>query len=104
MKNIFTVFFFSIITLSSYSQCIKGNCHRGHGTFKWENGSSYDGYWVEGKPHGFGDFNYENGDKYKGNLLLEKETELANIPGKMAIHMMVIGNKDLLMELENIVG
>ena len=70
----------------------------------WENGSSYDGYWVEGKPHGFGDFNYENGDKYKGQFIAGKRDGIGNIPGKMVIHMMVIGNKGLLMGLENIVG
>ena len=72
MKNIFAITLFSLASLSSYSQCVKGNCHRGHGTFFWENGSSYDGYWVEGKPHGFGDFNYENGDKYKGQFIAGK--------------------------------
>ena len=69
MKNIFAITLISLASLSSYSQCTKGNCHRGHGTFFWENGGSYDGYWVEGKPHGFGDFNYENGDKYKGQFI-----------------------------------
>lgn len=104
MKNIFIVILISFTSSISYSQCVKGNCHRGHGTFKWENGSAYDGYWVDGKPHGFGDFMYENGDKYKGNFIAGKEAVLGNILGKMAIHMMDTGKKVLPMELANIVG
>ena len=40
----------------------------------------------------------------KVNLFLVKEMELENIPGKTVIHMMGTGNKESLMELENIVG
>ena len=42
--------------------------------------------------------------KCKSRPLDEKEMELANILGLMVTHMMVIGKKDLLMELVNIVG
>ena len=33
---------------NSYSQCIKGNCYKGHGTFQWENKdrTSVDGLMV----------------------------------------------------------
>ena len=82
MKNIFIVILISFTTSISYSQCVKGNWHRGHGTFKWENGSAYDGYWVDGKPHGFGDFMYENGDKYKGNFIAGKRSGIGKYTWK----------------------
>ena len=46
MKNIFVASLFTLISVASYSQCVKGNCHRGHGTFLWEDGNKFDGYWV----------------------------------------------------------
>ena len=76
MKNIFAITFFSLASIISYSQCKSGNCHKGHGTFFWENGSSYYGNWVDVKPHGFGDFNYENKDKYKGQFVTGKREVL----------------------------
>jgi hypothetical protein len=82
MKNIFIIILISLTSSISYSQCVKGNCHRGHGTFNWENGSAYDGYWVDGKPHGFGDFMYENGDKYKGNFIAGKRSGIGKYTWK----------------------
>ena len=69
MKNIFVASLLTIVSLVSYSQCVKGNCHRGHGTFLWEDKNKYEGFWVDGKPNGFGDLTYQNGDKYKGGFV-----------------------------------
>lgn len=68
MKSIFTLVILSCLTLVSSAQCVKGNCHRGHGTFEWENGSFFEGSWVDGLPNGYGDFYYENGDRFKGQF------------------------------------
>ena len=54
------------ICFNSYSQCIKGNCYKGHGTFQWDNGDMYIGSWVNGLPNGQGKFIWENGDNYMG--------------------------------------
>ena len=69
MKNIFLASLLSFISTVSYSQCIKGNCHRGHGTFLWEDKNKYEGFWIDGKANGFGDLRYQNGDKYKGGFI-----------------------------------
>lgn len=82
MKNIFAASFFTLISVASYSQCVKGNCHRGHGTFLWKDGNKYDGYWVDGKPQGFGDFIYSNGDKYKGGFLGGKKNGIGKYTWK----------------------
>ncbi len=69
MKNLSLTSIFSFLLIaSSYGQCIKGNCHKGHGTFTWENGDMYIGSWINGLPNGHGDFIWENGDNYKGNF------------------------------------
>ena len=36
------------------------------GTFTYNNGDGYEGYWVAGKKHGQGTMNYIGGDKYEG--------------------------------------
>ena len=57
-----------VTCFNSYSQCIKGNCYKGHGTFQWENKDKYIGGWINGLPNGQGKFLWENGDKYMGNF------------------------------------
>ena len=80
MKNIFAITLFSLASLASYSQCVKGNCHRGHGTFFWENGGSYDGYWLKENLMGLEILIMKMVINIKVNLLLVKEMELENIP------------------------
>ena len=69
MKNIFLASLLSFISTVFYSQCIKGNCYKGHGTFLWKDKNKYEGFWTDGKPSGFGDLTYENGDRYKGGFV-----------------------------------
>ena len=66
------------------------NCHRGHGTFKWENGSAYDGYWVDGKPHDLVTLFMKMAINTRVILLLEKEMETGQHTWKMEILMTVI--------------
>ena len=72
---------------------LKGNCHRGHGTFEWDNGSFFEGSWVEGLPNGYGDFYYENGDRFKGQFPSLQKVEMVVTHGKTATITMEIGTK-----------
>ncbi len=68
MRLLFLFAFFACFTTQTSAQCVKGNCHKGHGTFNWENGDIYAGSWDDGFPNGYGDFFHENGDNYKGQF------------------------------------
>lgn len=52
---------------SLFSNCIKGNCYTGYGTYQYGNGSQYIGDFWEGKPHGKGILYMANGNKYLGH-------------------------------------
>ena len=39
----------------------------GYGTFYWNNGDSYEGYWKNGKRHGKGKMTYANGNEEDGD-------------------------------------
>jgi hypothetical protein len=47
--------------------CISGDCKEGYGTYTWESGEKYEGYWKNDKRKGQGTNNYANGDVYKGD-------------------------------------
>ena len=69
MKYFTLTYIFIFALIADYSsQCIKGNCHKGHGTFEWESGDTYIGSWVNGLPDGNGKFIWANGDTYSGNF------------------------------------
>lgn len=65
---------FILILLASFplfplkSECIKGNCRIGNGTFHFNNGSTYKGQFYKGVPHGKGVMNMKNGDRYEGTF------------------------------------
>ena len=44
----------------------------GHGRQHWEDGSKYDGEWMDGKAEGRGTFVYQNGDVYNGSFKADK--------------------------------
>lgn len=54
-------------TVQTFSQCVKGNCSSGHGTYIFEDGSKYVGDFKLGYIWGKGIFYYPNGDKYLGD-------------------------------------
>ena len=64
MKKV--IFIVSII-YSQYllSQCI-GDCMNGKGTYNWDSGHKYSGYWSDGKYQN-GSMSYPKGSRYEGN-------------------------------------
>jgi len=48
--------------------CISGDCSSGYGTYTWESGEKYEGYWKGSKLHGQGTFFASSGDKYIGSF------------------------------------
>ncbi|MEK7255298.1 MAG: caspase family protein, partial [Bacteroidota bacterium] len=54
-------------TLSPSSDCLKGDCNNGYGTYQYPNGNKYVGDFRQGKPHGKGILYLANGNKYLGS-------------------------------------
>lgn len=50
----------------SFAQCVTGDCKNGKGVFKFSNGATYEGQFVDGMRHGDGTFHYPNGNVYNG--------------------------------------
>ena len=42
-------------------------CPQGKGTYKWADGTVYEGDWLDGEKHGKGTFKDANGDVYEGD-------------------------------------
>ena len=61
---IILAFFFPNLILS---QCLKGNCIDGRGTYKFKDKSIYEGYFKNGQMHGKGSLSFNEG-KYIGNF------------------------------------
>ncbi len=45
----------------------EGDCENEYGTYTYESGNKYEGYWLNGNKNGFGIFTWANGDKYEGH-------------------------------------
>jgi hypothetical protein len=70
-KLLFIVLFITNIT--TFSQCLKGNCENGLGTYKYKTGATYVGEWLNGNSHGKGTFISDEGDKYEGDFQKGKQ-------------------------------
>ena len=46
--------------------CIFGDCDNGFGTYVWENGEKYTGYWVSERRKGQGSNYFASGERYEG--------------------------------------
>ena len=69
----------------SYSGKIsKDGKKEGSGIYRWKDGSTYEGNYLEGKRHGHGKFLWANGESYKGNITMMSELDLGNTSGQMA--------------------
>ncbi|CAH1445188.1 unnamed protein product [Lactuca virosa] len=51
-----------------YSGNVKGMIPHGKGTYKWKNGTVYEGCWEEGKMAGDGRITWSSGASYEGNF------------------------------------
>tara|TARA_B100000768_G_scaffold82899_1_gene78467 strand:+ start:325 stop:1110 length:786 start_codon:yes stop_codon:yes gene_type:complete len=69
--------FFIIISLSSYSQCVSGDCNEGFGKFKYNDGGFYEGNWKNGLKHGRGlDFKIDSISRKYNNQCFTKKLGL----------------------------
>jgi hypothetical protein len=52
----------------AFAQCVSGDCQSGRGVFKEQNGSVYEGPFVNGKFEGQGEYRNTDGSKYVGEF------------------------------------
>ena len=69
MKKVFILLLSSLFALSLSAACISGNCQNGQGTFKFKDGSVYEGFFKNNKFQGQGTMKYSNGNVYIGKWL-----------------------------------
>lgn len=69
MKNelILLILFSTCFISITYSQCIKGDCVNGKGTYIYKNSSTYSGDFKDSLADGYGRCNYVNGNSYIGH-------------------------------------
>lgn len=70
-NNLIIRLFFSALPIlffvaESQAQCLRGNCKNGSGTFRYPNGSTYTGQFVNGARHGRGKLIHKNNGTYEG--------------------------------------
>jgi hypothetical protein len=58
----------------SYTGQIKNDTENGYGTFRWDNGEVYEGYWVIGERSGKGKYTFKSGDIYEGDFINNNRT------------------------------
>ena len=72
MKRLSLYIFLVLIMISAcseqnqISECIKGDCNNGYGTYTFANGDKYVGEWKDGKQHGQGTYTGTDGTVMKG--------------------------------------
>lgn len=59
-------FLMLLIFNTANSQCVSGDCDNGFGTWKWDNGTIYQGEFQNKARGGYGYYLFENGDIYVG--------------------------------------
>lgn len=55
-------------TNTTTSGCLSGDCNDGYGTWIYESGDMYEGYWSGGSRSGSGTYIHSDGAKYVGNF------------------------------------
>ncbi|MEO9569590.1 MAG: hypothetical protein ABJH82_09360 [Polaribacter sp.] len=66
MKTISLLLFMLFASLSLNAICVSGDCENGFGTYIWEDGDMYAGFWKNGNKHYFGMYFWKNGDFWYG--------------------------------------
>ena len=51
----------SLVFAQEDTGVLSGDCVNGRGAYRWTNGNTYDGDWVEGKRHGKGTHTWASG-------------------------------------------
>lgn len=67
MRALFFILF--LTPYLSQSQCLRGNCENGSGVYRFDDGSKYEGEFVNGRIGHKGIFYFANGDKYLGEWM-----------------------------------
>jgi len=63
--------FFALIqiyTFQANAGCISGNCSKGKGTYLYKDGSTYQGTFLNARPHGMGVYCHKDGSIYSGDF------------------------------------
>lgn len=60
------IFFFTLTALTANAGCVSGDCDNGFGTYIWESGDMYVGFWKSGTKHYFGMQYWADGDFWYG--------------------------------------
>jgi hypothetical protein len=74
-------FIIGCLFLVSYSSamaagsCVRGDCHNGHGVYKWASGNQYTGTFQNGCRDGKGIFTFANGDRYSLTQTVDRISE-----------------------------
>jgi hypothetical protein len=66
MKTFYLLIILFFTSFSLEASCVSGNCENGFGTYVWENGNAYSGFWKNGKKHYFGMHFWKDGDFWYG--------------------------------------
>ena len=68
------LFFFALLSFQASAQgCESGDCTNGFGTYRFDDGSVYIGFFQNGRQKGQGTFIWSNGDKYEGQWVAGKQ-------------------------------
>lgn len=59
---------------AGFTGCISGDCDNGYGTYIWETGEKYVGYWQGGKRNGNGINYFVGGHQYQGDWVNDLRT------------------------------
>lgn len=85
MKQLFAVLIILITHFANaQTGCVRGNCSDGNGTYKFDNGDTYTGAWLQGARTGYGRYDWADGSYYVGNFvnnILEGEGEYHGADG-----------------------
>jgi hypothetical protein len=66
MKNLWILIALFFISFSVKAVCTSGDCLNGYGTYVWESGDMYSGFWKNGEKHYFGMYFWKDGDFWYG--------------------------------------
>ena len=69
----FTIFFVLGFPLTGWSECPKGHCYNGYGSYLYDSGNKYVGQFKDGKRNGQGTFTPADGDEYVGQYKDDKK-------------------------------